>query len=76
MATVLTELGDVTLRATDGLFVADEDAERTTGWRRKPPNSLRMHTRTVRKPRPSRKHLFGHSAGNDGSSVQLVSKAR
>jgi peroxiredoxin len=41
MAIVLTELGDVAVRAVDGLFVADEDVERATGWSRKPEGMCR-----------------------------------
>jgi peroxiredoxin len=41
MATVLTELGDIAVRATGGLFVADADAERATGWTRKPEGMCR-----------------------------------
>ena len=36
MTTVLTEQGDLTLAATDGLWLSAEDAERETGWTLKP----------------------------------------
>lgn len=36
MATVLTEQGEMTVAATDGLWLSAEDAERTTGWTLKP----------------------------------------
>jgi hypothetical protein len=36
MATLLTELGDFEVTATDGLWVAAADAERATGWSLKP----------------------------------------
>src|SRR4051812_18684238 len=36
MATVLTEHGEMTLAATNGLWLSADDAERTTGWTLKP----------------------------------------
>jgi hypothetical protein len=36
MATVLTEHGEMTLAATDGLWLSTSDAERATGWTPKP----------------------------------------
>ncbi len=36
MTTVLTEQGELTLAATDGLWLSAEDAERATGWTLKP----------------------------------------
>jgi hypothetical protein len=41
MAVLLTETGDVTVEATDGLWVAAADAERATGWRLKPEGMCR-----------------------------------
>lgn len=36
MAIVLTEQGEVTFTATDGLWLSADDAERATGWTLKP----------------------------------------
>ena len=36
MATILTETGEVTVAATDGLWLSADDAERATGWALKP----------------------------------------
>jgi hypothetical protein len=36
MATVLTETGEVTVTATNGLWLSAGDAERATGWTLKP----------------------------------------
>ena len=36
MATVLTEQGEMTLAATNGLWLSGADAERATGWTLKP----------------------------------------
>ena len=36
MATVLTEQGEMTLSATNGLWLSADDAERATGWTLKP----------------------------------------
>ena len=36
MATVLTEQGEMTLAATNGLWLSADDAERATGWTLKP----------------------------------------
>jgi hypothetical protein len=36
MATVLTEQGEMTLAATNGLWLSGADAEHATGWRLKP----------------------------------------
>jgi hypothetical protein len=36
MATVLTEQGEMTLDATNGLWLSTSDAERVTGWTLKP----------------------------------------
>ena len=36
MATVLTEHGELTLAAVDGLWLSASDAERVTGWTLKP----------------------------------------
>ena len=36
MATILTETGEVTVAATDGLWLSADDAERATGWTLKP----------------------------------------
>jgi hypothetical protein len=36
MATVLTEQGEITLVATNGLWLSADDAERATGWTLKP----------------------------------------
>ena len=36
MATVLTEHGEMTLAATNGLWLSADDAERATGWTLKP----------------------------------------
>jgi hypothetical protein len=36
MATVLTERGEMSLPATDGLWLSASDAERATGWMLKP----------------------------------------
>ena len=41
MATVLTEQGEVTLAATNGLWLSAEDAERATGWSLKPEGMCR-----------------------------------
>ena len=36
MATVLTEQGEMTVAATNGLWLSADDAERATGWTLKP----------------------------------------
>ena len=36
MATILTETGEVTVAASDGLWLSADDAARTTGWTLKP----------------------------------------
>jgi hypothetical protein len=36
MATILTDTGDVTVAATNGLFLSADDALRATGWTSKP----------------------------------------
>jgi hypothetical protein len=36
MATILTETGEVTVAASDGLWLSAEDAARITGWTLKP----------------------------------------
>jgi hypothetical protein len=41
MATVLSEQGELTVAATDGLWLSAEDAERTTGWTLKPEGMCR-----------------------------------
>jgi len=41
MATVLSEQGELTVTATDGLWLSAEDAERTTGWTLKPEGMCR-----------------------------------
>ena len=41
MATVLGEQGELTVAATDGLWLSAEDAERTTGWTLKPEGMCR-----------------------------------
>ena len=41
MATVLSEQGEQTVAATDGLWLSAEDAERTTGWTLKPEGMCR-----------------------------------
>src|SRR3954464_7821003 len=41
MATLLTELGDFSAPAADGLWVAAADAERATGWDLKPEGMCR-----------------------------------
>jgi hypothetical protein len=41
MATVLTEQGEMTLAATNGLWLSREDAERATGWTLKPEGMCR-----------------------------------
>ena len=41
MATVLTDQGELTVTATNGLFLSAEDAERATGWTLKPEGMCR-----------------------------------
>jgi hypothetical protein len=41
MATVLSEQGELTVAAADGLWLSAEDAERTTGWTLKPEGMCR-----------------------------------
>jgi len=41
MATVLTEQGEITLAATNGLWLSADDAERVTGWSLKPEGMCR-----------------------------------
>jgi hypothetical protein len=41
MATVLSEQGELTVAATDGLWLSAEDAERSTGWTLKPEGMCR-----------------------------------
>ena len=41
MATVLTEQGEMTLAATNGLWLSADDAERATGWTLKPEGMCR-----------------------------------
>jgi hypothetical protein len=41
MATVLTDAGELTLDAEDGLWLAATDAERATGWTLKPEGMCR-----------------------------------
>jgi hypothetical protein len=41
MATVLTEQGELSLAATDGLWLSAEDAEVATGWTLKPEGMCR-----------------------------------
>jgi len=41
MAVLLTETGDMTVDATDGLWVSAADAERATGWSLKPEGMCR-----------------------------------
>ena len=36
MATVLSEMGEVTVAATNGLWLSADDAQRVTGWTLKP----------------------------------------
>jgi hypothetical protein len=36
MPTILSETGEVTVTATDGLWLSADDAARATGWTRKP----------------------------------------
>lgn len=36
MATVLSEMGEVTVAATNGLWLSADDAQRATGWALKP----------------------------------------
>jgi len=49
MATVLTEHGEITLAATDGLWLSAGDAERATGWTLKP-EGMCMHEMCVPMP--------------------------
>ena len=41
MATVLTEQGEMTVAAADGLWLSAEDAEHATGWTLKPEGMCR-----------------------------------
>jgi hypothetical protein len=41
MAVLLTETGEITVDATDGLWVSAADAERATGWSLKPEGMCR-----------------------------------
>jgi hypothetical protein len=41
MATVLSEQGELTVAAADGLWLSAEDAERVTGWTLKPEGMCR-----------------------------------
>ena len=41
MATVLTDQGEMTLTATDGLWLSADDAQRATGWTLKPEGMCR-----------------------------------
>ncbi len=41
MATVLSEQGELTVAAADGLWLSAEDAERATGWTLKPEGMCR-----------------------------------
>jgi len=41
MATVLTDAGELTLNAEDGLWLTASDAERATGWTLKPEGMCR-----------------------------------
>jgi hypothetical protein len=41
MTTVLTDTGDFTVAATDGLWLSTSDAERVTGWSWKPEGMCR-----------------------------------
>ncbi len=41
MAVLLTETGEVSIAATDGLWISADDAERATGWTLKPEGMCR-----------------------------------
>ena len=67
MVTVLTDQGELTVAATNGLFLSAEDAELATGWTLKPEGMCRadlcvVPAPAVRKTRSMSPRSGAHSA--------------